>query len=115
MGNWGLSTTEDVPVAALFKPANSNSSLLFLYTKAGMGVHLRDVQLFQAGSYALLDPARESALLSNETSSAKIVPCPALRTCSAVDVNGTPVTWPVTLPANSSLLVVTGDREWAVN
>jgi len=109
-----IDSAADTSVDALFNATSSDIARLNLTGLAGKPVRIRDVTVAQVSAYELMAPSRESALLFNETAVAKSIPCPSavLRTCVVSDLSGQAVTWPVTLPPNTSKVVLSADSRW---
>lgn len=98
----------------LFTATGSFPGVLQVSASQGSAVRIRQVSLHQVSSYELLIPQKEVALLANPTSVEKVINCAAtgLRTCTAVQLNGQPVVWPVRISANSALPIMASDDKW---
>ena len=93
--------------------ASFQGKLSFVASTPSM-LKVREVSLQKVSSVELLDPQNETVLVANPTSAQKVVNCVAsgLRTCSAKQLNGQSVVWPITIPANSALPLVAADGKW---
>lgn len=122
-GDWGslgvanwvtLPGDKEITSETLFYASAADSAKLSYLSPAGQTIVLRDASLRRVSAYQLLVPQAEAALLANESSAARSIDCAAsgLRTCTAMTLDGNPVVWPVVVPANSAVPIVTGDQKW---
>jgi len=111
----------DNPIAAgtglwidgLFNATATDTASLNLVAANRSALRLVSASVVQVSSYQLFDPAQESTLLVNEGTTPRSIACPAtLRTCTVTDLQGLPISWPVTLPARSAKAVVSSDGKW---
>ncbi len=109
-----IDSSRDTVVEQLFNATITDTTRLNVLASKGDTYRIREVHIYKVGSYELFSPAAESAMLANENSTARTATCAeaGLRTCTATDLNGQPISWPVTIPANSSLVVMTADSKW---
>jgi hypothetical protein len=109
-----LASTRDTLTEELFNATSAAASQIELTGVAGQPYRVLEASLFKVKSYETYNPWTETVLLTNESISPRAYTCAAagLRTCDVLGLAGQTITWPVTVPAQSSVVVVTADAKF---
>ncbi|MCB1933366.1 MAG: S8 family serine peptidase [Candidatus Accumulibacter sp.] len=112
--NVPIATGAATVIETLFTPGSSAEAALVFTVQAGRTMRIHEVSVVPLSSFELFSPMAESTLLTNDTSSTRAVTCAeaGMRSCTALDLAGNSVSWPVTLPAFASRVVVSADAKW---
>lgn len=119
--NYGLSI-KSIPVPAgktinfeqFFLAKYADDGVLDLRSSVGSASYTRSVSVSRVKSIQFLNRAAVSTNVVNPTATALSFPCVALKlsSCDVIDESGNKVTWPLVIPARSSLFVYAQDTKW---
>lgn len=103
-----------VPVEQFFLAKYADDGVLDLRSSVGSTSYTRNVSVNRVKSIEFLNRAAVSTSVINPTATALSYPCVALKlsTCDAIDELGNKVSWPLVVPARSSVFVYAQDTKW---
>lgn len=119
--NYGLSVKsinvpagQTVEVEQFFLAKSGDTGVLDLRSSVGTDSYTRSVSVSRVTGIEFQDRTKLMSTVINPTTSPLSFPCVALKlsTCDAVDEQGNRVSWPLVVPARSSLLVYAQDPKW---
>lgn len=97
-----------------FLAKSADDGVLDLRTTAGTTSFTKSVSLNRVTSVEFLNRPKLMVNVINPTETPLSFPCVILKlnSCTAVDESGKPITWPLVVPARSSVLVHSQDAKW---
>lgn len=103
-----------VQVEQFFLAKYADDGVLDLRSSVGSTSYTRNVSVNRVKSIEFLNRAAVSTNVINPTATALSYPCVALKltTCDAIDELGNKVSWPLVVPARSSVFVYAQDTKW---
>ncbi len=119
--NYGLSLKsitvpagKTVNTEQFFLAKSADAGILDLRTAAGTTSFTKSVSVNRVTSLEFQDRVKLIANVINPTEAPLSFPCVVLKlsSCTAVDESGNPITWPLVVPARSSVLVHAQDPKW---
>lgn len=119
--NYGLSLKsinvpagQTVNTEQFFLAKSGDEGVLDLRTAAGTTSFTKSVSLNRVTSIEFLNRSKLMVNVVNPSEAPLSFPCIVLKinSCNAVDESGKPITWPLVVPARSSVLVHSQDPKW---
>lgn len=119
--NYGLSLKsitvpagKTVNTEHFFLAKSADDGVLDLRTTAGTTSFTKSVSVNRVTSVEFLNRPKLMVNVLNPTETPLSFPCVVLKlnSCTAVDEAGRPITWPLVVPARSSILVHSQDTKW---
>lgn len=109
-----LAVGEVAEVEQFFLAGSGDPGVLDLRSAVGGETLFRNVSVSRVSSVTFADPTKLVSHVINPSAEGLTFPCVALKlnSCDVVDENGTKVTWPVKVPARSSVLLFGRDPAW---
>lgn len=119
--NYGLSM-KSIPVPAgqtvqveqFFLAKSGDAGVLDLRSSVGGASYTRGVSVSRVSALEFQNRSKLMANIINPTATPLSFPCVVMKlsTCDAVDEAGNKISWPLVVPARSSLLVYAQDTKW---